>query len=67
MKYLKKKVKNLNILDLKLMNAAMVFLTFFILLLISPLMDWLHNQSKWLMLIIAVVLFIRPCKKFWKK
>ncbi len=67
MKYLKKKVKKLDVLDLKLMHAGMLFLTLFALLLIPQFMNWLHRQNKWIMLIIAVVLFARPCYKFWKK
>jgi predicted branched-subunit amino acid permease len=67
MKHLTKKVRNLDILDIKLMHLAMVFLTLFVLLLIPQFMNWVHGQSKWLMLGIAVVLFIRPCSKFWKK
>lgn len=67
MKHLKKKVKNLTILDLKLMHAGMLFLTFFILLLIPQLMNWLHNQNKWIILAIAIILFIKPCKKVWKQ
>ena len=67
MKKLTKKVKKLDILDIKLMHAGTVFLTLFALLLIPQFMTWVHGQSKWLMLGIAVVLFARPCYKYWKK
>jgi hypothetical protein len=67
MKHLKKKIKNLDVLDIKLMHAGMLFLTLFALLLIPQFMNWLHNQNLWLMLVISVVLYLRPCKKFWKK
>lgn len=66
-KRLTKNIKKLDMWDIKLMHAGMVFLTFFALLLIPQLMGWLHNQSKWIMLAIAIVLFIRPCRKIWKK
>lgn len=62
-----KYVKKLDFIDLKLTYAGTVFLTFFVLLLIPQFMNWVHGQSKWLMLIIAVVLFLRPCYKFWIK
>lgn len=67
LKYLKKKVRGMDVLDLKLMHAGMLFLTFFLLLLIPQLMNWVHAQDKLWMLGIAVVLFARPCYKFWRK
>lgn len=67
LKKLTKQVKKFDILDIKLMYLAMVFLTFFALLFINPLMNWLHGQDKWIMLIIAIILFARPCYKCWIK
>ena len=63
----KDNIKNLDLLDIKLMHLAVIFLTFFVLLFIPQLMTWVSNSNKWLMLILAVVLFIRPCSRFWKK
>ena len=67
MKHLKKKVKNLDVLDIKLMHAGMLFLTLFALRLIGPFMEWTNRQNIWLLLGLAIILFARPCHKFWKK
>jgi len=64
---LKKNIKKLDHLDVILMKLGFVFLTFFVLLLIPQLMNWLNNTNKWYILIAAAIFLARPMYKAHKK
>ncbi len=66
-KKLLKKIKNLDLLDLCLIMAGVLFLTIFLLKVIPSFMDWAHRSSIWIILLVMVLLFARPCYKYWIK
>ncbi len=60
-----RKVKNTDKLDIILMKAGMLFLTLFLLKVIPSFMDWTYRVNIWVLVLIIIVLFIRPCYKCW--
>lgn len=56
-----KKIKNVDHLDIILIKLGMVFLTIFLLKVFSNFMNWANNVNIWVVLLLMVLLFARPC------